>query len=148
MIEIDTVDQNLIKELQKDGRRSCTSLAKLLGISVSSVSRRIARLLSEDAIRITVITDPKKLGYGSMAIIALDTDMNKIDAVCQRLIEYPNVGLIAISFGRFDVLISVRFPTSDEMVHFVKNELSLIEGVQQAETFYVAELKQHGFGML
>lgn len=148
MAKIDEIDRSIITNLQKNGRLSYTVLAKKLGISISSVSRRIERLLDNDAIKITVTTNNKKLGYTSMAIIALNTDINKIDAVCECLKQHPNIGLIALSFGRFDILISVRFIKSDDMVHFIKNILSKIDGVEQVETFYIGELKQQGFESL
>lgn len=145
MAKIDEIDRKLITELLKDGRNSYTVLAQKLGISVSSVSRRMARLLDEGAINITISTDQKKLGYESMAIIALNCDLNKVDDVCNTLKQYPSIGLMVISFGRFDILATVRYPTSIDMANFIKNNLAKIDGIHQVETFYIAELKQSGF---
>tara|TARA_Y100000310_G_C19974683_1_gene487052 strand:+ start:278 stop:412 length:135 start_codon:yes stop_codon:yes gene_type:complete len=42
---IDDIDQQLIKELQRNGRESYLDLAKLLGVVEGTVRKRVKRLL-------------------------------------------------------------------------------------------------------
>jgi Lrp/AsnC family transcriptional regulator for asnA, asnC and gidA len=145
---LDEIDRKLILELQDDGRRSAGNLAKKTGISVSSVSRRIKRLLKDDVIKITAVPSPLKVGYNALAIIALNVHMEKLNHVCDKLVQHKNLYFIGISLGRYDILISGYFSSSEALVRFIQDDLSQIEGVKDTETFYIAELKKRTFGWL
>ena len=145
---IDEIDRQLILELQDNGIYGSATLAKKMGISISTVSRRVRRLLREDIIKITAVPNPKKLGYDTLAVIALGIEMNKIDDACDILVAHPAVHFVGISLGRFDVIIVTHFPSSETLVDFLKNEISRIEGVQRIETSYIAELRKRTFGWL
>jgi Lrp/AsnC family transcriptional regulator for asnA, asnC and gidA len=145
---IDEIDRKIILKLQREGRCRSAILAKQMGISPSSVSRRINRLLREQIIKITAVPDPGKVGYNTMAIIGLGAKWDKIDDICNRLINHQNVHFLALVFGRFDIVLRVFFPSSEMLVDFVKDELAKIDGLRQIETFYVAELKKQTYGWL
>ena len=147
-ISIDEIDRKLILELQNNGLYSSATLAQKLGISISTVSRRFRRLLEEDLIKVTAVPNPKKLGYDTLAIIALNVEMTGIDDVCKILVAHPAIHFVGLSLGRFDVLIVTHFRSSEELVEFIKNRLSRIDDVQRIETFYIAELKKRTFGWL
>ena len=55
---LDSVDQKLIQALQADGRQSNVELAKLLGLSESTVRKRIKALVSKNIIRLTAVPNP------------------------------------------------------------------------------------------
>lgn len=143
---VDELDLKLIEELQKDGRATYDRLAARLGISSATVSRRIGKLLEENTIRFTTVADTKKLGYQVRAFIALNIDAQKIDDVCNKLVENINVQLILTAIGRFDAFILVHFNTYEQLTDFIKNSLSPIEGVRHVETFYVSDMYK-GYGV-
>jgi len=145
---IDKIDRRLIIELQKDGRYSCVTLAKKLGIGTSSVSRRIRRLQKEKIIRVIAVPNPEKLGLVATAIVAMDIDIDKIDDVCSKLTAYENILNVAIAFGRYNVLIEAYHQSTEALLNFLKNELSQIDGIRNIETFYIAELKKRTYGLL
>lgn len=145
---IDEIDRKLILELQKDGRCSYSVLARRLRISVSTVSRRIERLLRDNIIVITAVPDPASVGYLAFAMIALDVELEKMDDVCAKLVAHQSVYFTGVSLGRFDILTCVHFPSSEMLFDFVKNELSRIDGVRQVETFYIIESKKHPLFLL
>lgn len=139
---LDELDRKLILELQKDGRYTYSDLSRKVGISVSAARRRVQRLTKESIIRITAVLDPTRIGYGTSAIIALNVDLIKIDTVCATLVEYGNVDLVAIAFGRFDVLIRVHFFDSVMVTNFIKDVIAHIDGVTAVETFLIADWKK------
>jgi len=140
------MDDRLIVELEKDGRASYEKLAKALNTSISTVKRRLQRLLADDVIKIMAVPDPDKVGYEANAIISLDVQSGKTDEVSDVLVKNPAIHLIAISYGRYDIIIYVHFRTSDMLFDFIKNELSQINGILKIETFIVAELKKRIYG--
>ncbi len=145
---IDKIDRKLIIELQKDGRYSCASLAKKLGIGISSVSRRIRRLQQEKIIKVIAVPNAEKLGLVATAIIGMDVDIDKIDSVCSKLVIHENILNVAITFGRYNVLIEAYHQSTEALLNFLKNELSQIDGIRSIETYYIAELKKRTYGLL
>ena len=140
---IDETDRKIIRELQRDGRISFRKLAKELGTSLSSVSRRVQRLLREDTIRIIAIQpDPEKTGHSTMAMVGLNVETGKIDEVCREAIALDSVVFAGVTYGRFDVMMSIYVDSPKALLDFIKNKLSFIKGMRNIETFYIAEVKK------
>ena len=60
---LDDVSLQIIKELQADGRRPYTAIAKAVGLSEAAVRQRVQRLLDSGIMQIVAITDPLRVGY-------------------------------------------------------------------------------------
>lgn len=144
---IDALDKKLIKELQGNGRSSYLDLAKKLGKSVSTISRRVDRLLDNGIIKVVAIPNTTKIGYSGNAVIALNVELAKINGVCEKLIGFQGINFVAVSFGRFDVICFANFDSSEEMSSFIMKDLSSIEGVKQVETLVISGIKKH-FGWI
>ena len=145
---IDNIDRQIIIKLQKDGRRSATKLAQELGLSVSSVTRRLKRLTETNIMKVVAVPNPDKVGHKAKAMIFLNIQMNKIDDVCNALVAHPDVHLVGISFGRFDAVVGVYMPSAQVLGDFVKNHLSSLDGISHVETLYINELKKRAVGKL
>ena len=139
---LDNLNQRIITALKHDGRYSCASLAKELGVNVATVTKHIDKMLEEDYIAIKTILNPFKLGFNAHAFITLDINLAKINQVCARLVNNPNISLLANVFGRYDVLIIVDFPTWEMLQDFVTKELPKIEGINKLDTFPIIEIKK------
>jgi DNA-binding Lrp family transcriptional regulator len=88
---INKTDQRLIIELQKDGRASYAELAAKLGITASTVAKRVETLIKSKTIDIRALQNPFKLGLMANALIAIKTDPTKIDDICNQLVDNFNV---------------------------------------------------------
>ena len=139
---IDKIDQILIQELQKDGRRGYPELAKAAKVSLSTVYRRVKRLFDEKIIEISCIVDYDKLGLVAHAIIGLDVDLGKIDSVCDKLASFPNVSYVGSSFGRFDIIFYIHFTSPKMLSKFIKTELAKMDGILDSEAFLIADIKK------
>jgi len=120
---IDNLNQKIITSLKRDGRYSYARLAKELGVNVATVAKRIDKMLEEDVITIKTVLNPFKFGFNAHSFITLDINLSKVDQVCAQLVSNPNISLLAIIFGRFDVLIIADFP-SYNVHHFSVRLLS------------------------
>ncbi|MDD4860373.1 MAG: Lrp/AsnC family transcriptional regulator [Dehalococcoidales bacterium] len=145
---IDETDRKIIIELQKDGRQEFSDLASKLNVSLSTISRRVDNLLKSKLIHITAVPNLQKLGYSINAIIGLDIEINKMESVCENLAANHNITFVAVTLGRYDVIITCYFITMEDLTGFVKDVIARIDGVTQIETFYVAELKKRTLGRL
>lgn len=142
MLELDILDRGLIRELQRDAYRTHAELARLLGTSKTTVTRRIQRLLREGVIRIVGVVDPEKIGFNTSALIGLDVDLHFFDSVIDQLMAKPQVHLLTVVTGRYDIVLGVTVASAKELAHFVRNEVATIEGVRNSETLLVLEMKK------
>jgi len=139
---IDDINRRLISALKTDGRYSNAELARQLGLNVATVSRRIQKMLRDDVINITAVLNPYKLGYNAHALIALNVELAKVDAICGEVISSHNTSLVVTTFGRYDIMLLADFPSWEELQDFVGRQLPRIEGVVKLDTFPVVENKK------
>ena len=145
---MDELDHRLILELGKDARQNSTELSDKLGVSETTVRRRIQHLKELGIITFTVVPDPAKLGYNIIALIALEVDLNSLDAVSESLAQCPNVRHVALCTGNHDIFIGVWFHTSAELTRFVKDYLAGIPGIRKSETYVVLDVRKDEVGWL
>ncbi len=144
---IENIDGKIIRALTRDARLSNVQLARQLNIAVSTVSRRIETLLRDNVISIKALPNPLKMGYKASAVIGLDVDLRKVDAVCSRLLENSHLSLVVTTFGRFDVLIIADYTDFLSLNQFFQRELLQIDGVLRAEPYFVSETNKRYPGM-
>lgn len=144
---ITKTDKRIILELQKKGRATYAELAASLGYSPSTIARRIERLIASKAIVIRALPNPAMMGLVANALIAIKCDPAQVDNVCNRLEDNFFINNIHTIFGRFDIVTIVYFPTWELLHRFINKELFTIEGVEQAETYYLKEIKKRYYGL-
>jgi Lrp/AsnC family transcriptional regulator for asnA, asnC and gidA len=144
---IDKTDALIIKTLSEDARISNARLADQLNIAASTVTRRIESLLRDHVISIKALPNPSKIGYRAGAVIGLDVDLKKVDHVCEKLVENPQLTLVVTIFGRFDVLIIADYLDFEMLNNFIKQELPQVEGITRIETYFVSETTKRYSGM-
>ncbi len=148
IIVIDELDQRLIRELALNSRQASAELSRKLGVSDTTVRRRIERLQERKIITCTVVPDAAQLGYTVIAIIALQVDLGSIDEVAQSLVDCPNVHYVADCTGSHDMFIGAWFHSSRELRDFVKDRLAKMPGIRKSETFVMLDVKKNEVGWL
>lgn len=79
---MDTTDRKLLNHLQKNARTPVQALADATGISTASVQRRMRTLREAGVIKCEVaILDPKPLGLGITAIVAVELERDRLDQI-------------------------------------------------------------------
>ena len=142
---IDETDQTIIEELERNGRSNYAELARRLGISLATVSRRVARLKEEDIIKISAIRNPSKLGYLANAYIVLRADLNKVNDICAELEVYPEVHLLMTLMSGFEILAGIHLQNPEMLYKFITGEIAKIDGVSNIETFICAEIRKRSY---
>ncbi len=132
---MDSLDGKLLRLLGQDARQSSDALASKLKVSAATVRRRIRVLLRRDVLRIVGVVDPNKVDLSLAAVIALDVDHEKLEAVVQELASRPEVRWISTTTGRFDIMAIARFHSTDELASFMQKEMAKLEGLRNSETF-------------
>lgn len=82
MTIMDKTDRKLLDHLQKNSRIAVQALAEATGVSTASVQRRIRTLREAGVIKREVaILDPKPLGLGITAIVAVELERDRLDQI-------------------------------------------------------------------
>jgi len=144
-MELDEVDEKILKNLLVDARLSARQLALKLGMSTVTVLSRIKKLEKEKIIKgYSGRLDHEKLGYNLTAIIEIIGKKDKIMEVEEQLATIENVCGVYDVTGNTDVLIIAKFKGREDLSTFVKN-LSTIPNVENTITHVVLNTVKEDF---
>jgi Lrp/AsnC family transcriptional regulator for asnA, asnC and gidA len=106
----------------------------VLGVTEGTVRARIRRMEEEGQIRITAITNIRKLVNPALAFIRVEVERGSYSrAVAEALARDPQIGFVAIMVGRFDILAITMVQSAEQLSAFLHSNVHAIEGVRRAE---------------
>ena len=136
----DQLDLKILRELNKNARRSFRDIAKQLGISIGTVSNRIRKLEEMGLILgYAPVISPERLGCDLMAIIGVKISSGKLLEVQKLIAKDPRVFGVFDVTGEWDSIVMARFKNPRELDQFVKSCLSL-ENVERTYTQVVLNI--------
>lgn len=144
MTKIDSLDRNIIEQLQINGAQTNVAIAKLLNTSEATIRRRRERLEKEDVIRVVAVANPFKLGFEVMAIIGIQTQQNKLADVEHALAKMPQVRFLGMTLGTYDLMLETWHKTNGELMTFI-TEMVKIEGIKRTESFQIMRLSKYTY---
>jgi Lrp/AsnC family transcriptional regulator for asnA, asnC and gidA len=135
MTNRDQIDLRLIRHLQDHPRASHAELARLTGISVSTVRRRVDALEQSGAITHAVYPNVWNIGYRAVTVVGINADYTRIEEIAARLRAIEEVTMVLITLGRYDLIIGVALHEIEDVYPFLKDRIATIEGITDFETF-------------
>ncbi|MBI2866919.1 MAG: Lrp/AsnC family transcriptional regulator [Chloroflexi bacterium] len=145
---IDDMDRKIAKLLHQDGRRSNAQLARLVGVSESTVRRKIQRMVGRKALRITAAPDLDAFGFPVSAVIGMDCDINDMKSVIKVLVGRPEVITLTKVTGPFDVLVWAALKSLKDLKDFIEDVVAPLPGVKQTQTMVVLDFPARNFGRI
>lgn len=139
-MELSSTDLAIIRCLQRDARGSLVKVAKTLKLPKSTVRNRFNRLVKQRLIEFALVNNPLKFGYPIWAIFEIQVQPMKIRAVARHLARMPDVHLVGIMTGNYDIYASALFRTNQEMLNFITGPLGKIEGILRISTSSMLEV--------
>ena len=140
---IDSLDNKLIELLTHDASQTGDVITKQLKVSPATIRRRKQLLIKRGAIRIAAIPDADKTGYPLKAVIAFDIGHDALKAAMEKLVNRPEVKWMSATSGRFDLMASVWFKSTDALYEFMETEVAKLEGLKNTETFICLRVAKH-----
>ncbi len=141
--EVSALDKRIIEHLQADGRRSFTSIAADLGISEAAVRARVGRLTRKGVLQVVGVTDPLKLGFHQMAMVAVRCESDRLVEIADEIAAFPEVSYVVITAGTYDLLVETVCEDTEDLLRFLTERIRRVEGVRDTETFvYLRMVKQ------
>ncbi len=133
--ELDDVDRAIIAALHEDGRVPFAKIAEQLNVSPGMIRVRYNRLVEMGCLKVMAITNPVSMGFGTMAMIGIRAQGNKMLEVAQKVAELDEVIYLIVVSGRYDILAEVVCRDHAHLLQFLTQKLYAIDGVRESESF-------------
>jgi Lrp/AsnC family transcriptional regulator for asnA, asnC and gidA len=134
-MNIDKIDWDIIRVLEKNGRTPNNEIAKAVGVSEGTVRNRIRKLTGNKFLRIKGLTNPNQRTDESLVYMGIKIAVNRDSLkIAKAVAELNNVKAVSIVTGRFDLLVEVYVEPSSIM-KFLSTELAKIDSIVSVESF-------------
>jgi Lrp/AsnC family transcriptional regulator, regulator for asnA, asnC and gidA len=134
-VALDDLDIAIMSQLQADGRKSFTDIARALDISVGTVRNRVSKLIADRTLHIFGRVNPTHVGFQASANIHIAVRPPAlISAVASEVGDFPEVSYMALLTGEFDLEIDVACRDQEHLTELLTNRLHRIEGVAETRT--------------
>jgi DNA-binding Lrp family transcriptional regulator len=138
-VPLDEVDSRIVAALRVDGRRGYSDIATTLGLSETTVARRMAALTADQRLNFIAMVDPVALGFRLEAIINFRVEPAAIEATATRLVGSPQVRYLAATTGTSDLTCDGVFKDTDDLYDFLNDTVAGIRGIVGARVDVVLE---------
>jgi Lrp/AsnC family transcriptional regulator for asnA, asnC and gidA len=132
---LDNTDRHIIDALQKDGRVAFAQIAEQLGVSPGMIRQRYNRLVDQGFLKVVAVTNPLRMGFKTMAMVGIRAEGSKLLDVAEKISKLDEVIYMLISSGRFDIFAEVVCRDHEDLLRFITEKLSIIDGVRESESF-------------
>ena len=135
---LDGVDRAIIEALQANGRDSFRGIAARIGVAEATVRSRYARLVDDDILQVTGVTNPLGLGFDAMALIGVNAT-GAPAPVADEIAGWEEASHVVVTAGRFDVLAELVCADHPHLLDLT-TRIRAIPGVVSTETFLYLQL--------
>jgi Lrp/AsnC family transcriptional regulator for asnA, asnC and gidA len=137
--DLDAVDIKIIERLCRDSSASLSDIAEELGVSASTVHKRINQLKDNHIIeRFTILFDPSILNLRTVAFVGIELERDalmgkKKEEVLSSLSDIPYIMEIHETLAPFDLILKLR-TRNVEKLRSVITTIAAIDGVMATNT--------------
>jgi Lrp/AsnC family transcriptional regulator, leucine-responsive regulatory protein len=143
-MELDSIDLNILRELQLDGSLSNVELSRRVHLSPSPCLARVKALESAGVIdRYVALVTPKSVGLGLNVFISISLKQQgkaELEAFEQSISLRHEVMECYLMTGDSDYLIRVAVPDIEALERFILDRLTSIQGIEKIRSSFA--LKQ------
>lgn len=149
MQQLDRIDLNILRALQKNGRLTNAELASRVHVSPATCHRRTQRLFDEGYISgVRAQVSPERVGLGTVVMVGVVLDRSTPESFAifeQAVMKMRQVLECNLVAGDFDYLLKIRVSDMSDFNKLHGTQLIALPGVRQTRTFFVMkEVKDNG----
>lgn len=135
---LDSLDKNILTELQKDARISNTELSRRVNLSPPATLTRVKRLEKDGFIQsYAAIVNRQKAGYDLLCFISVSLqlhDTEQVTGFIKIIKEMPEVLECHHVTGEYDYLLKVVTRNTEDLENFLMHRLTPVSGVARIHT--------------
>ena len=135
---LDEIDRGIIVALQRNGREPFRRIAADLDVSEATVRARYARLVDDEILQVTGVTNPLGLGFDAQAMVGVRT-AGAPEPIAEEIAQWDEAGYVVVTAGQFDVLVELVCEDRRHLLELT-NRIREIDGVASTESFLYLEL--------
>ena len=143
--ELDDLDLKIIAQLQDDGRKASSEIARALNVPRTTVARRIDRMVRDHVITIAAFAHGDRIGLPVQVMIEIWTDQQRHDEVVEALKKLDEVRWMGVASGTFDILAEAMVRSHRHLRHLLLGKIGKIEGISQIRTAHILEVPKFAF---
>lgn len=140
---LDDGDRAIIGQLWQNASATNENMADALGVSESTVRKRVARLRKEGLIHITAIRNVAIGREVVFASIGIELSTSQHRRVADKLCGMRQVHFVAHVLGRYDIIAQVLVENTAELSDFVNNTIGRIPGIRSANCSLAMEIVKY-----
>jgi Lrp/AsnC family transcriptional regulator, regulator for asnA, asnC and gidA len=131
-INLDELDHKIIERLGHDARVSNREIGREFDLTEGTIRSRLKRLLDNRVIRVAAVTNANRLRNPILAYLWVEADSAAdIEKVAESLANLPEIGFVATTLGRADVLAMTLVENGNELTDFLHQTIDKIPGVRR-----------------
>ncbi len=137
---LDEKDIKIIEILRRDARTPFTEIARRLGVSEATVRKRVEALEKAGVIKgYTIVVDPAKMGYSTVALVGINTNPDMFLSVAEKLTEFEEVRFVATSTGDHMIMAEVWTRNGKELSSLISEKIGKLEGITHIRPAIILE---------
>lgn len=148
-MQLDSLDVEILKLVQEDGRMMYKDIGKKLGVSIPTVKSRITKLMELGVIKkFTAIVDPDKITGKTRAIFLFKIDARNLDNIREKLSKIEEVREIYLAAGNFSLVAKLEVKDTKDLSSLTAKQISTIEGILDISCLVITDVVKEEYGGL
>ena len=144
-INLDTLDNEIIRLLTEYGRMPIGEMAKKLNVTSPTIRNRIKDLEKSGVFKVSGLIDPNKHQEMITALVAMSIKSDgKMDQILKNIGQLENVVWVGVVTGRYDIIAEVVcIGGKDELYRFTTETILKMGNVIRSETFIIMKSRHN-----
>jgi DNA-binding Lrp family transcriptional regulator len=139
--DLNAVDFEIICDLNNDGRIPFSTIADRIGVSETLIRKRYAALTDTAAVRVMALTNPRSIGYKTLAWLCIAVAPGfKAASLADRLATLPSITYLIICVGQFDIFAEVVCRDHADLLDLVDGAVRPLQGISRLEAMLCLDL--------
>lgn len=134
-VQLKRVDKEIVELLCLDGRQSNSDLAVKLGLHVSTISRRVSYLTSQEFIKVMPQPNPVSFNFASSAIIVANIEAKTREDICEDIMKLEEVFLLLQTINRPQIVVGIHSKTNETIGDLINEKLLSYRDVTKSEIY-------------
>ena len=128
---MDDKDKKIIELLMENARMPFTEIAKKLGVTETTVRKRVEEMEKKGIIKkYTIEVNPEKLGYRTVTILGMDVEPRYLLEAAKKLAELEETQWVATSTGDHMLMCEIWAKDAEDLMKILTNKVGKIKGVK------------------
>lgn len=149
MVDLDDIDEQIIKLLQANSRITLVDIAREIGeITENAIRNRIDKLEEEGYIsEYTIRLNPKKFGKNILTIFNFNVLPEQIPSALRKLRAIDRLTDVYLTTGRYSIIAIGYFEDHQAVSKFIKEEIKGIKIVDYDVITVLEKVKNELYGI-